>query len=299
MKIGARGSDLAQYQARWVRDRLQHVGIESRLIVIKTLGDRVLDKPLHELGVQGVFSREIENALIEKTIDLAVHSFKDLAIKQPKGLAIVAVTGREDPADVLLIRPDFFSPYADNLRLKQGITVGTSSVRRKTQLLALRPDLKVKDLRGNVPTRLQKLREGEYDAIILALAGLKRLGINVYDFQVQRLDPLYFIPCPGQGALAIEMRSDHPQFEIVHDTLNDDNAATAVGLERAILAKLGGGCSQPLGAYARSTGGKWHIKAFYGGLDAAEKWVEAEGEMPSLLPSQLIRKLGIIRKSAV
>jgi len=297
MRIGARGSDLAQFQARLVQDRLQLNGLESSLIVIKTLGDKVQDKPLHELGAQGVFTREIENALIDNKIDIAVHSFKDMAIVQPKNLAIAAITGREDPADVLLIKPDAYSQDGNYFKLKQDAIVGTSAVRRKEQLLALRPDLKIMDLRGNVPTRIQKLRDGQYDAVMLASAGLNRLQINLSDLGVQRLDPLVFIPSPGQGALAIEMRTDDPEFEFVHDILNDDNAATATKLEREILAKLGGGCSMPLGAYARSSGKKWQIKAFFGGVLSGSKWAEVEGEFPSMLPGRLVGKLGIKMES--
>ncbi len=296
MKIGARGSDLAQFQARWVKERLQLIGIESELVIISTLGDRVQDKPLDELGVQGVFTREIENALIENRIDLAVHSFKDLAMKQPIGLSIAAITGREDPADVLLMSPDVFSLHTDKLQIVEGAVIGTSAVRRREQLISLRPDLKIEDLRGNVPTRIQKLREGKYDAIILAQAGVNRLSVDIRDLRTQRLDPLKFIPSPGQGALAIEMRSDNQQFETVRNLLNDDNSATATGLERSILYELGGGCSLPLGAYARSTGGKWQIKAFYG-ESSSNKWAEAEGELPSLLPQRIMMKLGIKTES--
>ena len=297
MRIGARGSDLAQFQARWVQDRLQLAGLESTLIVIKTLGDRVQDKPLHELGAQGVFTREIENELIERKIDIAVHSFKDMPIVQPKSLAIAAITGREDPADVLVIKPNSYSQYSDHLMVKQDAVVGTSAVRRKEQLLALRPDLRIIDLRGNVPTRIQKLRDGNYDAIMLASAGINRLQLDLSGLSVQRLDPLMFIPSPGQGSLAIEMRIDHPQFEFVHNVLNDDNAATATKLEREILAKLGGGCSLPLGAYARSSGKKWQIRAFFGGAVSGSKWAEVEGEFPSMLPGRLFGKLGINSES--
>lgn len=293
MRIGARGSDLAQYQARWVKERLQQKGMESELVIIRTHGDKVQDRPLRELGVQGIFTRELEQALSDGQIDIAVHSYKDMATRQPEGLAIAAITEREDPADMLIINPEAYSEQGDFAPLKPGITVGTSAVRRQRQLLALRPDLEIKDLRGNVPTRLSKLAERQYGAIFAAAAGINRSGVDLGNFQTRRLDPLQFIPNPAQGALAVEMRRDDARFRIVRDVLHDENCAAATDLERSIIAKMGGGCGLPLGAYAQFVDGKWQLHAFWGGSDGGNKWAFVESADAAELPDLLTAELGI------
>ncbi len=265
MRIGARGSDLAQAQARMIESHLNAAGFKTEMIIISTLGDRIQDVPLNQLGAQGVFTKEIEEALYANKIDLAVHSFKDVATLQPDGLKIVAVTERENCADLLIIRPDKFNDSDEFIKIIQNGVVGTSAVRRSTQIKALRPDLQVKDLRGNVPTRLDKLYQGYYDAIILANAGVNRLGLNLSAYKVVRLEPEMFVPSPGQGALAIEMRSDDPFIPDVKKILNHEMTAEATVIERALLTKFGGGCSLPLGAWASRVSNEWMLYAFWGG----------------------------------
>lgn len=265
MRIGARGSDLAQYQARWVAEILSRDGIDSEQVIIETHGDRFLDKPLDQLGVQGVFTKEIEDALASEEIDLAVHSFKDIATQQPPGLKIVAITRREDPAELLLVRKEVLDSNGSRVPLSTGAVVGTSAVRRERQLLAWRPDLEVRSLRGNVPTRLEKLAQGDYDAIYLAAAGVQRLGLDLTRFEVVRFDPTSFIPCPGQGALAVEMREHDPLAARVRELLNHPETEHATAIERQLLTHFGGGCSLPLGAYTEPAGADWHLAGFWGG----------------------------------
>ncbi len=288
MRIGARGSDLAQWQAKWVAAQLKDAGIDSEIIIIETHGDRVLDRPLSELGVQGVFTKEIEEALLDNRIDLAVHSFKDMATLQPDGLALAAITEREDPADLLLINPDKLAE-SGSIPLEAGAIVGSSAIRRGSQLKALHAGVEVRDLRGNVPTRVEKLRAGEYDAIMLAAAGVRRLNLDLNGIHVLRLDPLSFIPSPAQGALAIQMRRDDAQFIEVHNTLHHDETAEAVTLERSLITEFGGGCSLPLGAYAFKSDEEWTMYAFWGEDVENPKWVNHSSSKSDELVS-LVRK---------
>lgn len=281
MRIGARGSELAQTQARMVETILNNAGIATSMIVISTHGDRVLDAPLNQLGAQGVFTKEIEEALLAREIDLAVHSFKDVASVQPDGLEIAAITCREDPSDLLVIHPDKYLEYSD-IALKPNSIVGTSAVRRASQITALRPDVIIRDLRGNVPTRIDKLLQGQYDAIFLAKAGVDRLGISLNQLKVIRLDPARFIPSPGQGALAIEMRSNDPLKERVQDLLNHPETAMATFLERNLLKKFGGGCSLPLGAWAEPFSGQWRLHSYWGGGDRPN-WITKTGSIDELV----------------
>ena len=198
---------------------------------------------------KGFFTKEIENGLLNKEIDLAVHSLKDLETDQPQGLCIAAVPPREDPADCLLIHPKGLD-FKQDLNLKDSAVVGTSSARRKNQLLFFRSDLQLKDLRGNVPTRVDKLRNGEYDAILLAKAGLNRLEIDLDEFHVVNLSPNVFIPAPGQGALGLQVRNEDNFLKEQLKKLNDTNTSDSVHFERAILNQLGGGCHSPFGAYS-------------------------------------------------
>jgi len=293
IKIGARGSELAQVQVRWVGNILQSAGMKLHSTIIKTHGDTVLDKPLSELGRQGVFTKEIEDALFRREIDLAVHSFKDVAIERPKGLEIVAITKREDPADLLIVHKSEFDPNGDVFPLKEGAVIGTSAIRRARQLLALRNNITVKDLRGNVPTRLKKLSNNEYSAIFLAAAGVSRLGLDLSDFKVERLEPSAFIPSPGQGALAIEMRKDDDRGEAVRELLNDDLTARAAQIERSVLAKMGGGCSLPLGAYAEYDDEIWSLHCFWGGDISNPLWRSASGTDSGKLISTVIASLNV------
>jgi hydroxymethylbilane synthase len=236
--IGSRASRLALWQASWVRDRLVALGHAARIVEIHTSGDRVRDRPLTELGGRGVFVREIEESLAGGAIDLAVHSLKDLPTEQPAGLHIACVPPREDPRDLLA------APGAPGLaRLPPGASVGTGSPRRACQVLRVRPDLVIRDIRGNVDTRIAKLGRGEYDAVILARAGVARLGAEV-EGTILEFDQM--LPAPGQGALALEVRVDDGRTAAAVAPLHDPPTAASVGAERALLRGLGGGCQAPI-----------------------------------------------------
>src|SRR3989442_2851623 len=244
--IGSRGSQLALWQARWVQARLAELGEQSSIEIIKTTGDRVTSTPLPNLGGKGLFTKEIEDALLAGQVDLAVHSLKDLPTAIPEGLEVAAVPQREDPRDAMVgLRLAGLPPKAK---------VGTSSLRCASQLRHLRPDLSVEPVRGNVDTRLRKLDEGRYTAILLAAAGLNRLGWSARIAEV--LEPEVMCPAVGQGALGIETRGDggHPA-QLCRKL---DHAATraAVTAERAVLSALGGGCLVPIGAHARLSDGQ-------------------------------------------
>lgn len=236
--IGSRASRLALWQANWVRDRLAAIGHEARIVEISTSGDRVRDRPLAALGGRGVFVREIEEALKAGAIDLAVHSLKDLPTEQPEALAITCVPEREDPRDLLA------APGAPALSdLPSGAIVGTGSPRRACQLLRQRPDLRIRDIRGNVDTRIAKLRRGDYGAVILARAGVRRIGAEV-EGAILEFDQM--LPAPGQGALALEVRADDARTAARIAPLNHADTAAAVSAERTLLSGLGGGCQAPI-----------------------------------------------------
>jgi hydroxymethylbilane synthase len=291
MIIGTRGSSLARVQAEWVAKAITtHLGIEPEIRIIQTQGDKVTDRPLRELEGRGYFTKEIEEALLAKTIDVAVHSFKDMPSKAPDGLAVAAVTVREDPADLLIIAKDFYDPDAGEIPVRYGAVVGTSAVRREAQLRALRPDLEGRDLRGNVPTRLGKLEQGRYDAIFLAAAGVSRLKLDVSKFEISRLDPIRFVPSPGQGALAIQMRADDAHLPAIRKALQDDATFMATTIERDVQRLFGGGCSLPLGAYAYQAEGQWHVHGFWS--ESKTKWAEVCGSDPAVLGEELYTKLG-------
>ena len=286
--IGTRGSALALAQAKTVADAITaQLGLRTELVVIKTQGDRVTDRPLRELEWRGYFTKEIEEALLTGKIDLAVHSFKDLPSKMPYGLVLAAVTEREDPGDVLICDadadvPPFNSPprsRGENIRLKEGTVVGTSAVRRAVQLKSMRPDLAIKDLRGNVPTRLKRLSEGKYDAIMLACAGINRLNPDLSKYRVTKLDPTVFIPSPGQGALAVQMREGDTRFEALHSLLHHEPTGIATSLEREVMVLFGGGCGLPLGVYARQVGEEWEIHGFWGGNPERPVWATVKGKL--------------------
>jgi hydroxymethylbilane synthase len=242
LKIGSRGSVLALAQAEWVRRKLQEKGLNVEIIVIKTSGDRFVDRTIQSLGGKGIFTKEIEDALLRREIDLAVHSMKDLPTELPKGLAIAAVPVREDPRDVLVSRKNI--PLD---ALPKGAQLATGSLRRKSQILNYRPDLVMVPIRGNVDTRLKKLFEQGPDAIVLAAAGLKRLDRE--DRITEYLPPDICLSAVAQGALAIETRDDEPSRQAVA-FLHHDPSFIEVTAERAFLRKLGGGCHLPVAARA-------------------------------------------------
>ncbi len=245
LTIATRGSKLALWQAEYIRDRLLQIepDTEIALSVIHTKGDRILDVPLARVGGKGLFVKEIEDALLAGEADLAVHSIKDVPMQLPDGLCLGAVPAREECVDCLLSEK-----YEGLAMLPAHAAVGTSSLRRQAQLLTLRPDLRIMSLRGNVDTRLRKLREGEFDAIVLAMAGVKRLGLCAR--YMVRLRPLYFIPAVGQGALGIECRAADKEVCDLVRQLEDRDTRICVDAERALLRGLDGGCQVPIGAHA-------------------------------------------------
>jgi hydroxymethylbilane synthase len=242
---------------------------------------------LRELGGRGYFTKELEEALMGRRIDLAVHSFKDVPSENPEGLTIACVSAREDPADLLIINMSSYSPDMGKIPVSENAIIGTSAVRRESQLRALRKDLKIKDLRGNVPTRLRKLSEGQYDGIFLAAAGVKRLNLLLDEFEVIRLDPEDFVPSPGQGVLALQMRVADPDLESVKNIIHDDVSFTATSIEREVMTMFGGGCGLPLGAYAYKYDDVWRVHGFWGGTENKPKWARAESKKPSELAGRL------------
>jgi hydroxymethylbilane synthase len=263
LRIGSRGSQLALWQANHIRALLRERGHEVELEIIKTTGDKITDVALAKVGTKGMFTKEIEEALAEGRIDLAVHSLKDLPTEVPPGFEIAAVTTRENPRDVFCSRK-----YKSIEDLPRGARVGTSSLRRQAQLKAVRPDLDIYPLRGNVDTRLRKLEAGEYDAIILAAAGLNRLGKT--EFVRQVIPAEVMCPAAGQGALGIEIRAGDAATRQHLAFLDDAAARATTTCERALLNKLGGGCQVPIGAFAEVRNGRLHLEAIVADPDGTK-----------------------------
>lgn len=265
LRVGTRASRLALWQTEHVMVRLAernpHLAFER--VEIRTLGDRVTDVPLPRIGDRGLFTRELEDGLREGTIDFAVHSLKDLPTEQPDGLALGAVLSREDPREALVSRTG--SRLAD---LPAGARLGTSSLRRRAQVLAIRRDLEIVDIRGNVPTRVEKVQRGDYDATLLARAGLARLGLASAATEVLDLDVL--VPAPGQGALAVQVRAGDALVGPLVSTIDDGPARWATTAERAMLGALRGGCQAPVGAIALRAGdGQLRLVGLVAGVDGA------------------------------
>jgi hydroxymethylbilane synthase len=263
LRIGSRGSQLALWQANHISGLLRAQGQEVEIEIIHTTGDKITDVALAKVGTKGMFTKEIEEALAGRQVDLAVHSLKDLPTELPGGFEIAAITERQDPRDA------FCSLKYNSIEaLPQGARVGTSSLRRQAQLKAIRPDLDIHPLRGNVDTRLRKLEQGEYDAIVLASAGLKRLGKTEL---VQEIIPAEIMcPAAGQGALGIEIREGDVKTRELLTFLNDSNARAATTCERALLNSLGGGCQVPIGAFAERRDGKLHLEAIVADPDGSK-----------------------------
>jgi len=254
LRIGSRGSQLALWQAHHISDLLRAQGHEIELEIIKTTGDKITDVALAKVGTKGMFTKEIEEALAENRVDLAVHSLKDLPTELSSGFEIAAITRRENTRDVFCS-----SKFASIEDLPQNAKVGTSSLRRQAQLKAIRPDVDIHPLRGNVDTRLRKLEAGEYDAIILAAAGLNRLGKTALVKQVIPAESM--CPAAGQGALGIEIRAGDAVTRDLLKFLDDASARATTTCERALLNKLGGGCQVPIGASAEVVNGVLHLDA--------------------------------------
>ncbi len=259
MKIvfGTRGSALALAQTQHIITKCAAYvpELEAEIKIIKTTGDQLSQAPLSEIGGLGAFTREIEQALQSGRIDVAVHSLKDLPIEQPDGLYIAAIAERQSPSDVLISRKGYSLES-----LKRGALVGTSSLRRQTQLLLVRPDLHIGELRGNVPTRIAAVREGRFDAVVLAQAGLARLGLD-QEPGLYEIPTAQMLPAPAQGALALEIRKDACDLARHLTPLHDHTAAAEVYCERAVLNAFGGGCRSPLGTRARCVEGHLHVEA--------------------------------------
>jgi hydroxymethylbilane synthase len=274
LRIGSRGSQLALWQAHHISALLRERGHEVELEIIKTTGDRITDVALANVGTKGMFTKEIEEALAEGRVDLAVHSLKDLPTELSPGFEIAAVTQRENPRDVFCS-----SKYKSIENLPQGARVGTSSLRRQAQLKAVRPDLDIHPLRGNVDTRLRKLEAGKYDAIILAAAGLNRLGKTELVRQV--IPAEIMCPAAGQGALGIEIRAGDAATRQHLAFLDDAAARATTTCERALLNKLGGGCQVPIGASAEVRNGQLHLQAIVADPDGSKVLRESrEGTDP-------------------
>jgi hydroxymethylbilane synthase len=265
--IGTRGSKLALWQAEWVKSEIQHLHseIEISLIKIKTTGDMILDVPLAKIGGKGLFVKEIEEAILRHKVDMAVHSMKDVPTELPEGLHLAAICRREDPRDALITKVQSSEFKVQSYKdLPHGATVGTSSLRRLCQLRNIRPDLKIAQLRGNLDTRIRKLDEGQFDAIIVAVAGVKRLGLAYRITEI--LEPEICLPAIGQGAIGIECRVNDKVINTILGDLNHQETSISVRAERALLRRLGGGCQVPIAAYARIKDGRVIMDGLVGSI---------------------------------
>ncbi len=284
VRLGTRGSDLALWQAHTVSGWLAPEA-ETEIVVIKTRGDRITDIPLTQVDGKAFFTAEIEQSLLDGSVDLAVHSHKDLATENPPRLTVSAIPVRGPSAELLIMSPAAHDVDAPLLPIKVGARVGTSAPRRRAQLVALRPDLKPEHLRGNVPTRVEQLRAGAYDAVVLAAAGVRRLELDLSGLVVAELPPESFVPAPAQGALAVQTRVDDEAVSaLMHRRLHDQQTADAVVAERSLLQRAGGGCNLPLGAQVTKTDAGWAAHLFAGadcpsrGLPA--RWARGVGRDP-------------------
>lgn len=289
LRIGTRGSRLALIQSGWVRDMLvrRHPGLQVELCIVKTTGDKIQDAPLSRIGGKGLFVKEIEDELLSRGVDLAVHSMKDVPMVLPPGLGLLAFPEREDPRDALISRG------AHALQdLPKGVALGTSSLRRAAQILALRPDLRTRPMRGNVDTRLKKLEAGEVEALVLAMAGLRRMGLA--HRATEALAPDRVLPAIGQGALGLEAREDNASLRELLGFLDHEPTRVCVLAERAFLRELEGGCQVPIAGYARLVGGEIHLDGLVAALDGAKIVREAAKgprETPEALGTALAQRL--------
>lgn len=281
--LGSRGSDLALWQARHVQQQLLDIGVGAEIKIIKTSGDQIQHIGFDKMEGKGFFTKEIEEALLKSEIDIAVHSHKDLETTNPDGLIIAAVSQRADARDLLIMRKDRFATE-DFSSGPENPNLGTSSARRKALIQHHFPNAQLSDLRGNVPTRIQKLRDGLYDAILLAKAGIDRLQIDLSEFHLQALNPTQFIPAPAQGVLGIQARANDPEILEILEKLNHKETQRIIFAERSVLKQIGGGCQVPLGAYCSSSDGLYTLHVAY-----SKTWTEPmvffkeSGEDPGIL----------------
>jgi hydroxymethylbilane synthase len=299
--IATRGSDLALWQAGYVATKLQASGIRTALKIIKTQGDKIQHLSLEKLEGKGFFTKEIEDALLNNEADLAVHSHKDLPTASHPELIIAAVSDREDPSELLLIRKESVD-VKQKFSLKKHAVVGTSSSRRKSQLLAFRNDIELKDLRGNVPTRIDKLRSGGYDAILIASAGVERLGLDISDLHAETLSPKEFVPAPAQGVLAIQIRKGDKELFDKLQVINKPAVAMQIGVERKVLNLFQGGCQMPVGAYCEYDEDKeifktWTSKSV--AWDTLPVGIYAESKTPDTLAEKIVSKIKSVKPATV
>jgi hydroxymethylbilane synthase len=276
--IGTRGSELALWQAYHTQDLLNQLGIESRLEIISTKGDQIQNLSFDKIEGKGFFTKEIEQALMEGQIDIAVHSHKDLETAPHPELVIAAVSHRADPRDILITNNSFIDTNQP-LQLQSNIRIGTSSIRRKTQMNNIRPDVSFVDIRGNVPTRIQKLRDGQCDALLLAAAGVTRLEIDLSEFHTQFLNPQSFVPAPAQGVLGWQCRRGDSRVLDILEKIHHTDIANQIYIERTLLQKMEGGCQLPLGVYCTQQDNKFDIHvAFSMGLEFPHLQFHHQGE---------------------
>lgn len=268
--IGTRGSHLALRQTEEIKKKLIDLGAQVEIKIIKTQGDRITDIGFDKMEGKGFFTKELEEALLDGRVEMAVHSLKDLPTEPAPGLKIAAYCSPEDASEVILMKPNFFDRYRF-MQIKPGACIGTGSVRREAQIKYFRPDLEIKPLRGNLGTRIQKLRDGDYDAIMVAKAGLDRLQPDIEDLTMVVLDKSEFLPAPGQGILAVEITSDNDKLAAILEKLNNDDAEKRARLERGLLARFRGGCGLPLAVHSERTKTGYALKAFLGIRDR-DKW---------------------------
>ncbi len=290
--IGSRGSDLALWQAHFIEDELNKAGHSVEIKIIKTRGDAIQHLSFDKMEGKGFFTKELETALLEGDIDMAVHSYKDLETTQPEGLCIGATSYRASPVDTLLIRKSATDTNQKwNLALNG--KVGTSSARRKMQVMLHRPDVVIDDIRGNVPTRVQKLRDGHFDAIVMAKAGLDRLELNLDDLTVYDFDPNEFIPAPAQGALALQIRTTDNELKTKLAGIHNAEIAEIVEAERKVLNLFQGGCQLPLGAYCtRESDGDLNLIAIMApDLETTPQRVELKGKDGLRMAEQAVAAL--------
>lgn len=301
IKIATRGSDLALWQANHIASKLRTIGIDSEIKIIKTQGDKIQHLSLEKLEGKGFFTKEIEDALLNNEADLAVHSHKDLPTESHHDLVIAAVTEREDPSELLLVRKECVDEK-QKFSLKKNAVTGTSSSRRKSQLLAFRSDLVLQDLRGNVPTRVDKLRRGDYDAILIAAAGVERLGLDLSDLHAEKINPKEIIPAPAQGVLAIQVRRENITLIEKLKLINRPEVAVQTGIERKVLNLFQGGCQMPVGVYCEYDDDQELYKVW---TSKSESWdrlpvgIYTESKNAGSLPEKIVSKIKSVRPAPV
>ena len=290
--IGTRGSRLALWQSEHTQRLLYNIGISSGLQVIKTKGDQIQHLSFDKIEGKGFFTKEIEDELVEGNVDIAVHSLKDMPTTQPDGLVLAALLQRADPADWLIVNKPSMDDSLD-LSIKKNPTIGTSSARRKAQILGFRPDAEIQDIRGNVPTRLRKLKEGQFDGILLAAAGLTRLELDLSDFHVVKFNPREFVPAPGQGVVAIQCRAEDVAVRRMLKKLHQSQVGRCSNVERGVLKMMDGGCQLPLGVHCQyDINTNYHVfAAFSDSWDSPLKFAQVSSSTTDGLAQEVFDQL--------